>query len=201
MVKRIRHWNETFPIILLATQSSEELVIAALRAGVNDYFKYPFSTEELLVSIQHSLLKVYPQSCSVKNGRAANSKRSIQPAGNSSAALSPYKLRCTTTYIDEHLEHELSLVELAKVTQTSPFHFARLFKQATGKTPHQYVIMRRVEHAQRLLREPDLPLIQICHQLGFADQSHFTAVFRKHLAATPKSYRNHTDEQLLEEFS
>ncbi len=103
--------------------------------------------------------------------------------------LAPYKLRRTIAYIQDHLEHELSLVELAAVAQTSPSHFARLFKCATGQTPHQYVITCRMEQAKRLLVETDIPLIDIASQVGCADHSHFTALFRQHVGTTPKVYR------------
>ena len=103
--------------------------------------------------------------------------------------LAPYKLQRTITYIRDYLEHELSLVELAAVAQMSPTHFARLFKQATGRTPHQYVTTCRMEQAKRLLVETDLPLIDIAAQVGCADHSHFTALFRQYVGTTPKVYR------------
>ena len=112
--------------------------------------------------------------------------------GEVTGGLSPSKLRRTTAYIQEHLEHDLSLVTLAAVGQTSPAHFARLFKHATGLAPHQYVITCRMEHAKRLLAETDMPLIEVGALVGCADQSHFTALFRKHVALTPKAYRDST---------
>jgi AraC family transcriptional regulator len=84
----------------------------------------------------------------------------------------------------------LSLGTLAAVAQTSPAHFASLFKQATGRTPHQYVITCRMEHAKRLLVETDMLISEIGPQVGCADQSHFTALFRKHVSMTPQVYRN-----------
>jgi AraC family transcriptional regulator len=105
--------------------------------------------------------------------------------------LSPYKLQRTLAYITEHLAQELSLVTLAAVGETSPAHFARLFKHATGTTPHQYVIARRMAQAKQLLAETDLPLVEISLQVGCTDQSHFTALFRKYGAMTPKAYRDH----------
>jgi AraC family transcriptional regulator len=104
--------------------------------------------------------------------------------------LSPYKLRRTTTYIKEHLEQELSLATLAAVSETSPAHFARLFKHATGRPPHQYVILCRIEHAKQLLAETDVSLGEVGLQVGCADQSHFTALFHRHVAVTPKAYRD-----------
>jgi AraC family transcriptional regulator len=114
-----------------------------------------------------------------------------------SGGLTPYKLRRTTAYIEAHLEQELSLVNLATVAQTSPAHFARLFKHTTGLAPHQYVILCRMEQAKRLLARTDVPLSQIGPQVGCADQSHFTALFRKHVSMTPKAYRNTTRSALL----
>jgi len=105
--------------------------------------------------------------------------------------LAPYKLRRTTAYIQTHLEQELSLATLAAVAQTSPAHFARLFKHATGLAPHQYVLQSRMAHARRLLTATDVSLIDIGLQVGCADQSHFTALFRTHVSVTPKAFRDH----------
>lgn len=102
----------------------------------------------------------------------------------------PYKLRRTITYIKAHLAQELSLATLAALGETSPAHFARLFKYATGLAPHRYVIACRIEEAKRLLAETEEPLIDIGLRVGCADQSHFTALFHKHVGMTPKAYRD-----------
>jgi AraC family transcriptional regulator len=106
--------------------------------------------------------------------------------------LTPCKRHRTIAYILAHLEHKLSLAELAAVAQMSPAHFARLFKCATGQTPHQYVITCRMERAKQLLTETRLPLHEIGAQVGYADQSHFTALFRQYVATTPKAHRDAT---------
>jgi len=87
--------------------------------------------------------------------------------------LCPAQLQRTLAYIQEHLAEALSLPTLAAVAHTSPAYFARLFKQAMGQTPHQYVIQCRIAAAQRLLTETDLMLSAIGLQVGYADQSHF----------------------------
>jgi AraC family transcriptional regulator len=112
------------------------------------------------------------------------------PLRQATGGLAPSKLRRTVAYIQDHLEQALSLSTLAAVAQTSPAHFARLFKQATGRTPHQYVITCRMAYAKRLLVETDIPLSEIGPQVGCADQSHFTALFGKHVSMTPQIYRN-----------
>jgi AraC-like DNA-binding protein len=120
--------------------------------------------------------------------RYAAARPSLQEV---TGGLPPYKLRRTTAYIQAHLAEELPLATLAAVVQTSPAHFARVFKHATGLAPHQYVIRCRMAHAKQLLAETDLPLCEIALQVGCADQSHFTALFRTHVSLTPKAYRDH----------
>jgi AraC-like DNA-binding protein len=121
--------------------------------------------------------------------RYGASRHSLQEVAG---GLSPYKLQRTTAYIKDHLAQELSLITLATVGETSPAHFARLFKHTTGLAPHQYVIRCRMDQAKQLLVETDVSLSEIGFQVGCADQSHFTALFRKHVAMTPKAYRDNS---------
>jgi len=120
--------------------------------------------------------------------RRFRAERHSRREGN--GGLSSYKLRRTIAYIKTHLAQELSLVTLAAVEKTSPAHFARLFKSATGRALHQYVVTCRIEEAKRLLTETETALIDIGLQVGCADQSHFTALFHKHVGLTPKAYRD-----------
>jgi AraC family transcriptional regulator len=106
-----------------------------------------------------------------------------------SGGLTPAQLQRTLAYIQAHLTQPLSLTTLAAVVHLSPDHFARLFKQATGRTPHQYVLWCRIERAKQLLADTDVPLSMIGLQVGCTDQSTFTTLFRKHIAMTPKAYR------------
>jgi AraC-like DNA-binding protein len=117
---------------------------------------------------------------------------SLLPQREVSGGLSPYKLQRTTAYIKDHLEQVLSLATLAAVGETSPAHFARLFKHTTGCSPHQYVIRCRMDQAKQLLAETDVSLCEIGLQVGCADQSHFTALFHKHVSMTPKAYRDNS---------
>ncbi len=109
---------------------------------------------------------------------------------NYTGGLPQYKLREAIAYINDHLDQKLTLAELAAVVQMSPHYFANLFKQSTGLSPHQYVTQYRIERAKRLLRRQDLTIVEICQQVGFQNQSHFTTVFRQHTTTTPKAYRD-----------
>jgi AraC family transcriptional regulator len=102
------------------------------------------------------------------------------------------KLQRATAYIETHLEDALPLATLAALVQLSPNHFASQFKYATGRTPQHYVLERRMARAKQLLAETELPLSAIGPQVGYPDQSYFTALFRKHVGMTPKAYRDTT---------
>jgi AraC family transcriptional regulator len=104
--------------------------------------------------------------------------------------LSKYKLRQAVNYINEHLDQNLTLAEIAEAVRMSPNYFASLFKQYTGLTPHQYVMKCRIEKAKQLLHHQQLTLVEICQEVGFTSQSHFTRVFRQHAKTTPKAYRD-----------
>ena len=109
---------------------------------------------------------------------------------NYTGGLCKYQLRQVFNYIDEHLDQNLSLEKLSSVVQISPHYFASLFKQSTKVTPHQYVMKCRIERAKQLLQRRELTLVEICHQVGFQSQSHFTRVFRQYAKTTPKAYRD-----------
>jgi AraC family transcriptional regulator len=104
--------------------------------------------------------------------------------------LPAHKLRRVTEFIEENLDRDLELAEIAQAAELSPYHFARSFKQTTGFTPIQFLMQRRIELAKRLLTEEDAPIVQIGLRAGFKNQSHFTTLFRKLTSLTPKAYRN-----------
>jgi AraC family transcriptional regulator len=100
------------------------------------------------------------------------------------------KLRTVVEYIMENLEGSPTLEQMAAVVHLSPYHFARQFKAATGSPPHQYVIARRVERAQHLLRADDeLGLAEVALRVGFSDQSKFSFHFKRMVGITPGRFR------------
>lgn len=107
-----------------------------------------------------------------------------------SGGLSPHKLQTTIDYIQAHLDTSLSLAEMAGLVQMSPHYFSSLFRQSMGIAPYQYVTQCRINRAKQLLTHPELSIVEVCHQVGFQSQSHFTKIFRSHTTATPKAYRN-----------
>ena len=92
-------------------------------------------------------------------------------------------------YIEANLEEDIAITPLAKVASLSRFHFARAFKTAVGKSPHQFVSGHRLERAKVLLRRESQSLLNIAVALNFSSQANFTRAFRKGTGMTPGQYR------------
>ncbi|CAN7190082.1 AraC family transcriptional regulator [Pseudomonas sp. PSB11] len=82
-----------------------------------------------------------------------------------------------------------SLEELAAAVNLSPFHFARVFRRATGMPPHTWLMQQRIARARALLQGGCLPL-EVATQLGFADQSHLSRQFKQVYGVGPGAYRS-----------
>jgi AraC family transcriptional regulator len=105
------------------------------------------------------------------------------------ARLSPHKLRRAIEYIDDNLRSELTLASIGEAVALSPGHFAHAFRQATGVTPHRYVIERRVEHAKAMLQQSDMPITEIAGRVGCSSHSHFSVLFHRITGLTPRQFR------------
>lgn len=86
----------------------------------------------------------------------------------------------------------VTIEDMARVAGMSPAHFARSFKATIGDTPYQFVMDYRMEQARKMLATRDLPLIDVALACGFADQPHFTRVFKRLTGQTPREYRGST---------
>jgi AraC family transcriptional regulator len=106
-----------------------------------------------------------------------------------SNALPGSKLRRALRYMEAFLHEEFSLNKLAQEVGMSEFHFSRLFKKATGLSPSNFFIKRRVAKAQQLLLETDMSIIEIGMSVGYSSPSHFAQVFRRETGVTPSEYR------------
>src|SRR6185436_19413981 len=91
-------------------------------------------------------------------------------------------------YLQAHLGEDISLREIAAEAGLSPYHFARLFKESTSLTPHQYLIRCRVERGKGLLQVADNSIGDVALQVGFCDQSHFSAHFKRVYGVTPREF-------------
>jgi AraC-like DNA-binding protein/PAS domain-containing protein len=104
--------------------------------------------------------------------------------------LAPARANRVCEYIDSHLQENIALEVLAGIAQLSVHHFARAFRQTLGIPPHNYIVQRRVERAQQMLRNTELPLSEIAIVAGFTDQSHLARHFRTITGVSPSLARH-----------
>ncbi len=94
-------------------------------------------------------------------------------------------------FIQANYAREVKLEDVAAAVHLSPFHLARLFKQVSGQSPHQYLVQVRVNAARSLLSagSGQRSLAEVAAAVGFSDQSHLTRQFKRHFGVTPSQLR------------
>jgi AraC family transcriptional regulator len=112
-----------------------------------------------------------------------------RPVRISRGGLGSARLRRIRELVDAKLEDELNLDEMAQSVGLSTAHFARMFRQSTGETPHQFVLRQRLERAKAMLRAPDARVLDVAVACGFKTQQHFAQVFRGVCGISPTGYR------------
>lgn len=114
-------------------------------------------------------------------GRPERAARS----GDAASGLSRPLLRKVLAHIDERIGETVLVEDLARTAGLGPAHFARAFKAATGESPHQFVMHRRLDQARRTLEERDPDILNVALRFGFADQAHFTRLFKRRFGLPP----------------
>lgn len=92
-------------------------------------------------------------------------------------------------YINEHLNEDLSVKKLAGLIFMSPSHFSRVFKQNTGFSPYDYVLVTRLNKAKTLLQNTDEKISTIAIETGFNSESNFIYFFTVNVGMSPRKFR------------
>ncbi|GEM_PF-2314419 len=103
--------------------------------------------------------------------------------------LTPKLLKRVVDYIEDSLSQRITIAELAAHANMSVYHFVRMFKVATGVTPHQYIIYQRMQRADQLLNQTDFSITQIGIEVGYDVAGNFSAAYKKYRGVSPKTYR------------
>jgi AraC family transcriptional regulator len=101
----------------------------------------------------------------------------------------PLWLRRVETRLRDEFTAKHSMTGLATEAGVHPAHLASVFRRFHRTTIGEFVQQLRIEAAGEMLRQPETPLSELALQLGFADQSHFSRIFRRWTGMTPKTWR------------
>jgi AraC-like DNA-binding protein len=137
-----------------------------------------------------ALGKVFTDSVSLAIvSRLVGQQLSVSPRGNRAAAELPkWRMHRVMEYVDAHLSEPIGLAEMAESAGLTRMHFAAQFRRASGLRPHEYLLRRRIEHAQSLLLASRHTVLDIALSAGFRSQAHFTTVFKRFVGETPYSW-------------
>lgn len=118
------------------------------------------------------------------------SRRAAEPASAEPSSRVRWResVEAAKAFIEEHLGEPIDVVRISREANLSPSHFTRVFRALEGVPPWSYVTERRVRRAEELLGS-DRPLSEIAFDTGFADQAHFTRVFKRVTGSTPGAAR------------
>lgn len=113
-----------------------------------------------------------------------------EDAGRAVRSLQNWRLKRVLQYVDKNLTAKITLQDMAAVAGLSRMHFAAQFRAATGVRPHEYLLRRRIERAQELLKQAEVTMVDIALTVGFQTQAHFTTVFKRFVGDTPYQWRS-----------
>lgn len=114
-------------------------------------------------------------------------QRKIKPVRR--RRLDAGRIRALDRFVEANLEEPLSLEQLAQHVGMSRYYFLRCFKEATGLSPLQYVISKRVERAREMLSDGSESIAEIAYASGFSSQSHLNWAFKRHFGVTPGAFK------------
>jgi AraC family transcriptional regulator len=121
-------------------------------------------------------------------------------ASRKRGGLRRWQARKVSDYIDSHITAHLLVADLCGLAQLSEAHFSRAFPHTFGKSPHAFVIRRRVELAAQYMLLTEAPLSDIALRCGFTDQPHLCRHFRQTTGYTPAAWRRaHREEDECDE--
>lgn len=163
--------------VTIANSPSQISAIAQL--AMKTTFSSEAPEQEELASMATLLVDAVAQSDTKHGGRANRSRRSLGDA----------QIRSIDRFVECHLEDQLRLSQLASLTNLGSCVFLRRFKDVTGTSPFQYVILKRVNRARRMLQYGTESIAEIAYATGFSSQSHLTMAFKRYFATTPGAFK------------
>lgn len=104
------------------------------------------------------------------------------------------RLALALDYVRLHYTEKISVNELSEIVHVCDDRVIRLFKEVTGRTPVEYIMSLRIEHALKLLGSTDMSIAEIADESGFGSDTYMTRTFRQRLNLTPGEYRRKTSK-------
>lgn len=168
------------------------------------YPVYTPSSEELRAQLEQEMLflSTHPEApvlqlighlylffdCLVRS----SSRRGPSP----SSKLQDIHVRTALEYVERHYREDISVADIARSTGLNPSYFGKVFKEATGRTPQQYLIGYRMNKASELLKLTSMSVAEVGAEVGYPNQLHFSRAFKGFYGLSPRDWRK-TNSRLI----
>ena len=93
------------------------------------------------------------------------------------------------SYMQENYSRDISLDDVSKEVNVSPYYFSKIFKEESGENFTEYLTKIRINKAKELLEDAELSIKEIGVMSGYTDPNYFSRIFKKHTGITPREYR------------
>lgn len=172
LIQRIRESGSEVPIVVLSGFSEFSYAKTALRYNVVDYLLKPVDIKEFSEVLERIRTELEP------------GDRPEQEDVDNAA------VRRAAQWIDGHLSGDLSQQEVAGRAGVTGAYLSVLFKRHMGINYSEYILRRRMEKAEELLKTTHFCIYEITRLVGYHSDKHFINIFKRHTGLTPSQYRN-----------
>ncbi|HHX12384.1 MAG TPA: helix-turn-helix transcriptional regulator [Clostridiales bacterium] len=154
---------------------------AFLSGGMTYYFLYRKDYLPIIINIEsYEQLRIWFIDMVTQACKNITTKREEQASGLIGKAKS---------YIEENYHKDISLDDISRKVDISPYYFSKLFKEETGENFIEYLTNMRIKKAKNLLVHSDMNIKNICVDTGYSDPNYFSRIFKKQVGVTPTEYR------------
>lgn len=155
--------------------------IAFLNGGMTYYFQYRSGYLETVLEIkQYEKLRSWFIDKMVEACKNINTKKEER----TSSVIERAK-----KYIEENFKKDISLDDVSKYVDISPYYFSKLFKDEVGENFVEYLTKLRIEHGKNLLKQKEISIKQVGLEAGYSDPNYFSRIFKRYVGVTPTEYR------------
>ncbi|KKK39763.1 chemotaxis protein CheY [Mesobacillus campisalis] len=186
LLKAIKEKGMSPVVIVISAYSEFEYAQEALRLGVVNYLLKPIGKKKLIEALEEAV-KVFEKQVrlgmieKVVDEKIVNANTKIDSTKDS--------IRTAMAYIDQHLNDELTLKDVAAQVHLNPSYFSVLFKEQVELNFSEYVTRRRIQRAKELIVSTRMPISEIAEEVGYKTSKYFIKIFKEIEGMTPSAYR------------
>lgn len=181
MIKQLKAEGCEAEFIILTAYTDFEYAHSAVKLGVADFLLKPFRDEDLDEAVEKVKARLA--------ARAAPQEGAAFRFDLEKGTKSKY-VEEAVAYLRQHYAENLTIADTAEAIDLSEGYLSRLFKKETGYTFNNYLVMYRIHVAMRLLRDRHTKVYEVSEQVGFADKTYFSTLFKKYVGITPSEYQD-----------